>query len=78
MLEATRQHVVTNRSWTLIADELGLTREALYRTLAKLERQQQINRQPDAVYLSSSFVLPLAHLITDGATRNGDAKNSAA
>ena len=32
--------MATDRSWTLIAGELGLTREALYRTLAKLERQQ--------------------------------------
>ena len=71
-------HVATDRSWTLIADELGLTREALYRTLAKLERQQRINRRPDAVYFSSSLVSPLAHLTTDGATCNGDAKNSAA
>jgi len=45
--------VAIHRSWTLIADELGLTREALYRTLAALERRHQITRRTDAVYLPS-------------------------
>lgn len=51
-------HVASDRSWTLIADELGLTREALYRTLAKLERDQRISRQPSGVYLPSVASTP--------------------
>jgi CRP-like cAMP-binding protein len=39
------------RSWTLIADEVGLTREAVYRALASLERQGQISRHGDSVRL---------------------------
>src|SRR5262249_54289002 len=48
--------VPLHRPWTLIADELGLTREALYRTLATLDRTHQINRQPDTVYLPPPLV----------------------
>lgn len=36
--------VSISRSWTLIADEIGLTREAVYRALAALERQGCIGR----------------------------------
>jgi CRP-like cAMP-binding protein len=50
--------VVTDRPWTLIADELGLSREALYRTLAMLERQRRISRGPDAVYLVAPLAAP--------------------
>lgn len=46
--------VPMHRSWTQVADELGLTREVIYRTLAKLERQKRISRQPDFVELASS------------------------
>jgi CRP-like cAMP-binding protein len=36
--------VPMHRSWTQVADELGLTREAVYRALATLERQKRISR----------------------------------
>ena len=42
-------NVPVHRPWTLIADELGMTREALYRALAKLERQGQIVRHAGSV-----------------------------
>ena len=44
--------VPIHRSWTQIADELGLTREAMYRALAKLERQERINRRSGSVELA--------------------------
>ncbi len=44
--------VPMHRSWTQIADELGLTREATYRALAKLERQGRINRRSGLVELA--------------------------
>lgn len=44
-----------NRSWTLIAEELGLTREALYRALAMLEREHRIERNDGGVTLVTSF-----------------------
>lgn len=36
---------------THLAEELGLTREALYRALAALEREGRIDRQPDEIRL---------------------------
>ena len=42
-----------NRSWTLIAEELGLTREAVYRALAVLERERRIERHDGGVTLVS-------------------------
>ena len=42
-----------NRSWTLIAEELGLTREAVYRALAMLERERRIARHDGGVTLVS-------------------------
>lgn len=39
------------RSWTLITEELGLTREAVYRALATLERQGHVRREARAVHL---------------------------
>ena len=44
-------HVLLRRSWTLIAEELGLTREAVYRALATLEQQGQIARREGRVHL---------------------------
>jgi CRP-like cAMP-binding protein len=46
--------VALGRSWTQIADELGLTREAVYRVLARLERERRIGRGRDVVYLEPS------------------------
>ncbi len=43
--------VLLSRSWTLIAEELGLTREAVYRTLAMLERERRIARHDGVVDL---------------------------
>jgi CRP-like cAMP-binding protein len=40
------------RSWTQVADELGLTREVVYRVLATLERQMQISRDGGVVRLT--------------------------
>ena len=44
--------VQLRRSWSLVADELGLTREAVYRALASLERQGRIERSDNTVRLS--------------------------
>ena len=43
--------VLLNRSWTLIAEELGLTREAVYRALAVLERERRIGRHDGVISL---------------------------
>jgi DNA-binding phage protein len=39
------------RSWTQVADELGLTREVVYRALAMLDRQGRISRSATDVCL---------------------------
>jgi CRP-like cAMP-binding protein len=39
--------IALDRSWKVIASELGLTHEAVYRTLAKLERDGLIRRASD-------------------------------
>jgi CRP-like cAMP-binding protein len=44
-------HVPMRRSWTQVADEVGLTREAVYRSLATLEQQGRINRDATVVRL---------------------------
>jgi CRP-like cAMP-binding protein len=44
-------HVPIRRSWTQVADEVGLTREAVYRSLATLEQQGRINRNATLVHL---------------------------
>ena len=46
-----RPSVPMHRSWTQVADELGLTREVVYRALATLERQKRIRRGPGFVSL---------------------------
>ncbi len=43
--------VTVGRSWTLIAGELGLSREAVYRALATLERERRIARSPGRIRL---------------------------
>jgi DNA-binding IclR family transcriptional regulator len=48
---ASPPRVAVRRSWTLIADELGLSREAVYRALATLERDRRIVRHDDQVSL---------------------------
>ncbi len=50
--------VRTERSWTLIAAELGLTREAVYRALAMLERQGRIQRGEGDVVLAAGVTPP--------------------
>jgi len=45
--------VPIRRSWTQVADEVGLTREAVYRALAMLEQQGRISRNPDVVCLTT-------------------------
>jgi CRP/FNR family transcriptional regulator, dissimilatory nitrate respiration regulator len=45
--------VSMQRSWSQIADELGLTREVVYRTLATLERRKRISRGPNFVSLTT-------------------------
>jgi CRP-like cAMP-binding protein len=47
--------VALTRPWTLIAEELGLTREAVYRALALLERQGRIARKKDGVELPTGY-----------------------
>ena len=44
--------VPIRHSWTQIADELGLAREAIYRALAVLERQKTVSRSPGQVCLT--------------------------
>jgi CRP-like cAMP-binding protein len=48
----TQPAMALHRPWTQVAEELGLTREALYRALATLERQGRIRREPGIVRLS--------------------------
>jgi CRP/FNR family transcriptional regulator, dissimilatory nitrate respiration regulator len=43
--------VVPQRPWTLIAGEIGLTREAAYRALAALVQDGRIRREEHAVHL---------------------------
>ncbi len=43
--------VTLGRSWTLIAGELGLSREAVYRALAALEREGRIARSSGSIRL---------------------------
>lgn len=52
--EATRGllKVAIGRTWSAIAEELGLTREATYRSLASLERNGKITREKGIVWLS--------------------------
>jgi CRP-like cAMP-binding protein len=45
--------VLIHRSWTEIADELGLTREAVYRALARLEHQKLVSRHADVACLTT-------------------------
>jgi len=45
--------VPLRRAWTQVADELGLTREAVYRALALLERQGRVSRGPGVVCLTT-------------------------
>jgi CRP-like cAMP-binding protein len=45
--------VSLRRSWSQVADEIGLTREAVYRALSTLEREGQISRNPDQVRLTT-------------------------
>jgi len=40
------------RTWSAIAEELGLTREAIYRSLAKLERKGIVIREKASVWLN--------------------------
>lgn len=40
-----------DRTWTEVAAELGLTREAVYRALAKLEREGAVMRRGDGIVL---------------------------
>jgi CRP-like cAMP-binding protein len=47
-------HVRLRRSWTQIADELGLTREAVYRALATLEGAGRISREAETVRLTTA------------------------
>jgi DNA-binding phage protein len=40
------------RSWTQVAEELGLTREALYRAVATLECEKKLSRGSGLVKLA--------------------------
>lgn len=54
--------VTLRRSWTRIAEEPGLTREAVYRALARLERQGRITRESGVVFLVAASV-PVRHQV---------------
>lgn len=43
-VDAERMEVVLDRPWTAISEEVGLTREAVYRSLSRLESQGWIER----------------------------------
>jgi hypothetical protein len=45
--------VILDRTWSDVAFELGLTREAIYRALATLERGQRLIRNEGKVRLPS-------------------------
>ena len=46
--------ILIRRSWTQIADELGLSREVVYRALAALEQRGQIRRDLSLVWLTTT------------------------
>lgn len=46
-----RGRVVPAQSWTEIATELGLTREAVYRALARLQRDRRLRRDKTGIVL---------------------------
>lgn len=48
--------LVPDRSWTEIATELGLTREAVYRALARLEATGRIRRTGNTVTLTKAAI----------------------
>jgi len=50
-LSASARHVVLERTWKAIATEIGLTHEAVYRTLAELESEGLIERDEKSVVL---------------------------
>ena len=52
-LQATdaRSPITIGRPWNRIADELGLSKEAMYRALAELERRGRIRRTPGQVHV---------------------------
>ena len=56
--------VPMHRSWTQVADELGLTREVVYRALAMLERQKLIDRGADFVSLTTREGMRQRRLLT--------------
>jgi hypothetical protein len=43
--------VVLDRTWSEVAPEVGLTREAVYRALAVLERERRINQRKGVIAL---------------------------
>jgi CRP-like cAMP-binding protein len=47
-----------DRPWTQIADEIGLTHEAIYRALAELQAEGLIQRDQRRIILSSAATLP--------------------
>lgn len=49
--EGNSRRIELSGTWGELADELGLSREALYRALAKLERDGLINRDKNVVIL---------------------------
>lgn len=50
-LGASLGRVDLERTWKMIATEIGLTHEAVYRALAELEREGLIQRDEKAVVL---------------------------
>lgn len=50
-----RGRVVPAQSWTEIATELGLTREAVYRALARLQRDRRLRRDKTGITLPRSL-----------------------
>lgn len=60
-LHATGQPpcVQLRHSWTRAAEEMGITREAVYRALARLEQQGRIVRSPHMVRLATAPATPL-------------------
>lgn len=50
-----RRQVALTQTWTEIAAELGLTREAVYRALARLQQDRRLRRDRQAITLRTAY-----------------------
>lgn len=51
-------NVALDRNWTIVAAEIGLTREVLYRTLSMLQKEGRVSRAPGIIVLLDRSAKP--------------------